>query len=45
MIPRIKTIQPLDGFILLVEFEGGKIVSYDVKEDIRSIPDFKILES
>lgn len=45
MIPRIKDIQPLDDFILLVEFDDGKKVKYDVKDDIRTLDDFKVLES
>ena len=45
MIPRIKNIQPLDDFVLLVEFDDGKKVKYDVKDDIRTLDDFKILES
>ena len=45
MIPRIKDIQTLDDFILLVEFDDGKKVKYDVKDDIRTLDDFKILES
>ena len=45
MIPRIKNIQPLDDYILLVEFDDGKKVKYDVKDDIRTLADFKILES
>ena len=45
MIPRIKNIQPLDDFILLVEFDDGKKVKYDVKDDIRTLADFKVLES
>ena len=45
MIHRIKDIQPLDDFILLVEFDDGKKVKYDVKDDIRTLADFKVLES
>ena len=45
MIPRIKDIQTLDDFILLVEFDDGKKVKYDVKDDIRTLDDFKVLES
>ena len=45
MIPRIKDIQTLDDFILLVEFDDGKKVKYDVKDDIRTLADFKVLES
>lgn len=45
MIPRIKDIQTLDDFNLLVEFDDGKKVKYDVKDDIRTLDDFKVLES
>ena len=45
MIPRIKRIQALDNFILLVEFDDGRRVSYDVKDDIKTLADFRVLES
>lgn len=45
MIPRIKSIQPLDNFVLLVEFDGGEKVLYDVKDDIRTLADFRVLET
>ena len=45
MIPRIKSIQPLDNFILLVEFDNGKKVAYDVKDDIKTLADFRVLET
>lgn len=45
MIPRIKTITPLDNFILRVVFDDGKTMLYDVKEDIDQIPVFKELET
>lgn len=45
MIPRIKSILPLDNFTLLVEFDGGKKVVYDVKDDIRTLEDFRVLET
>ena len=45
MIPRIKSILPLENFILLVEFDGGKKVVYDVKDDIRTLEDFRVLET
>ena len=45
MIPRIKEIKPLDGFQLDVTFDDGYKVIYDVKDDIKSIPSFAILES
>lgn len=45
MIPRIKNIQLMGDFLLLVEFDSGERVLYDVKDDIKTLPDFKILES
>lgn len=36
MIPRIKSVKPLDNYILQVIFDDGKEVLYDVKEDIDS---------
>ncbi len=45
MIPRIKSIQPLENYILLVEFDDGKKVEYDVKDDIKTLTDFSALES
>lgn len=45
MIPRIKSIQALENFVLLVEFDDGKRVSYDVKDDIKTLADFRVLES
>lgn len=45
MIPRIKHIQVLDNYRLLVEFDDGKRVVYDVKEDIDALADFRVLET
>lgn len=45
MIPRIKQVLPLDGFVLFVEFDGGQRVLYDVKEDIASLAEFRVLET
>lgn len=45
MIPRIKSIQPQNGFKLLVVFDEGQQVIYDVNEDIEQIPDFEILKT
>ena len=44
MIPRIKEIQALDNFILLVKFDDGKTVRYNLKEDIETIPSFRSLQ-
>ena len=43
MIPRIKELIALDDYILRVAFDDGKIVLYDVKDDIRDIPSYKDL--
>lgn len=43
MIPRIKSLEPLDNYCLRVLFDDGKTVLYDVKEDIREIPSYGAL--
>ena len=43
MIPRIKYLEPLPDFHLLVTFDDGKTVDYDVGEDIRTIPSYQPL--
>ena len=45
MIPRIKSFVPQEGFQLLVTFDDGRIVRYDVMDDILTIPAFKDLET
>lgn len=45
MLPRIKSILPIEGYILLVEFDDGKKVEYDVKDDIKTLADFRMLVS
>lgn len=45
MITRIRNIQPLENYILFVEFDDGKKVEYDVKDDIKSLADFRVLET
>lgn len=42
MIQRIKSIQPLPGFVLSVVFDDGYHVLYDVKEDM-SLPGYDVL--
>ena len=44
MIPRIKSVDPLDDYILHVVFDDGKEVLYDVKEDIDAIESYKNLQ-
>ena len=43
MIPRIKSVNDRNDYKLEVLFDDGKRVLYDVKEDIKQIPDFKDL--
>ena len=45
MLPRIKAIVPKDNYLLFVEFEDGRKVLYDVKNDIESLTDFQALLS
>ena len=44
MIPRIKTLAALYNFLLAVEFDDGRKVIYDVKEDIKVLPAFRALQ-
>ncbi len=44
MIPRIASIKPLPDYMLSVSFDDGKRVVYDVKEDIRELPGYHLLE-
>ena len=44
MIPRIKSYCPQEGYQLLVTFDNGRIVKYNVMDDIHSIPAFRDLE-
>ena len=45
MIPRIKSIEPKANFKLLVDFDEGRRVIYDVADDIQNIEAFKELET
>ena len=45
MIPRIKSYQPLQDYQLLVSFDDGKRVRYDVMDDIQTLPAFKDLQT
>ncbi|MCR4665093.1 MAG: DUF2442 domain-containing protein [Paludibacteraceae bacterium] len=45
MIPRIKSYQPLADYRLLVSFDDGRRVCYDVAEDIKTLPAFHDLET
>ena len=43
MIPRIRKITNKDKYIILVEFDDGYKVLYDVKDDIKTLPSFRAL--
>ncbi|MBQ3854729.1 MAG: DUF2442 domain-containing protein [Anaerovibrio sp.] len=43
MIPRIKHIESQKDYILRVLFDDGRIVLYDVKDDIRTLPAYRRL--
>ena len=45
MLPRIKSIAPLTDYQLLVDFDEGKRVVYDVADDIKTLPDFAELKT
>ena len=45
MIPRIKNIEAKDNFLLLVTFDDNEQVLYDVKDDIKTIADFRLLQT
>ena len=40
MIPRIREIEPLKDYQLLVSFDDGKRVCYNVADDIAALPAF-----
>lgn len=44
MIPKIKFIEPLNDYILRVSFVDGKVVLYDVKEDIKILHGYDDLQ-
>jgi len=45
MIPRIRSYQPLQNYQLLVSFDDGRRVRYDVADDIQTLPAFRDLET
>ena len=45
MIPKIKYVKPQSGYRLLVEFDEGQTVIYDVSEDIATIEEFSPLKT
>jgi len=45
MVERIKSITPLDNYALLVEFDDGVTVQYDMNEDINTLPGYDDLKN
>lgn len=45
MLPKIKSICPLQDYLLQVCFEDGVKVLYDLKDDIKTLKAFKVLET
>lgn len=45
MIPRISSVKPLENYKLLVAFDGGKTVVYDVEDDISTVSVFHQLKT
>ena len=43
MIPRIKSVKPLENFMLEIVFDEGKKVVYDMNEDIDTLPGYEDL--
>ena len=44
MIQRISAISPLPDYMLSVLFDDGRRVLYDVKDDIKQLPGFRLLK-
>lgn len=45
MIPRIKSVIPMENYILDVVFDDNVRVHYDMKEDISSLPGYDDLRN
>lgn len=45
MLPKIKSLMPLDGFMLQIVFDDEKNVLYNVGEDIELIPSYQDLKT
>lgn len=45
MIPRIKSLKPLKGYLLYVVFDDGKECIYNVNDDINAIEEYKDLKN
>lgn len=45
MIPKIKSVKPLNNYLLRVIFDDGKDCIYDVKDDMDIIEQYKDLKA
>lgn len=45
MFPKINNVEPLNNFVLRVNFKDGTIKTYDVKPLMKCIEDFKALQN
>lgn len=45
IIPRIKSIRPIEKYKILVAFDDDQKVIYDVEDDINTIKDFEPLKT
>ncbi len=45
MIPRIKSVEPMENYVLHVVFDDGKSILYDMNEDIDTLPGYDALKS
>ena len=45
MIPRIKSVKPLENYILEIAFDDGKKVLYDMNDDIDTLPGYDDLKA
>lgn len=45
MIPRIKSVNPVENYTLEVVFDDGKKVLYDVNEEIETLPGYDDLKN
>lgn len=44
MIPRIKELQTAENYLLIVKFDDGKSVVYDMLEDMQNLPNYNMLQ-
>ncbi len=45
MIVRIKSMKPLENYLLSVVFDDNKAVIYDMKDDIKKLPNYNDLQT